>query len=298
MPPRVYYNRRVGKDGDPPRLTLAEASKEIAAGYSHLAGNGYLQRAFGYYCVDAGEVAGRLGTDMRTHLYLSTGIRIEGSVFDFLVNADEIGLFTLVEFLHDNLAKPDEHAGRYHSFSGCGWHYDCRADKFDEGAARQEWRDIVNRILRYYGDGYELSADGEVVRLAPDGLATLLEAEAPLESGDKNIAKLKAAVRTFRRGLSSREEQKQALYDLAGLLEFYRPQVKERLLSGDEADLFKIANNYAIRHHRADQKDDYGGAWLTWLFYLYLSTVHLLLSLVHGQREQPPTVKADDDIPF
>lgn len=115
------------------------------------------------------------------------------------------------------------------------------------------------------------------------------------------MAKVETAVRMFRRGLSSREEQKQAVRVLVDLLEFYRPQVKEHLLSQDESELFKIANNYGIRHHRAEQKDDYDDIWLRWLFYFYLSTVHLVLALVHGRQEPPPPPppsSADDDLPF
>jgi hypothetical protein len=75
--------------------------------------------------------------------------------------------------------------------------------------------------------------------------------------------------------------------------------VKEQLLSQDESALFNIANNYAIRHHKAEQKDDYDDVWLRWLFYFYLSTVHLVLGLVHGLQEPPPPpVSADDEVPF
>jgi len=294
---KAYYNRRVGKDGDPPRLTLAEVSKEIAAGYDHLERLGFLQKSFGYFCVDNGNVAGQHGTDLKTYFYISTGIRIAASVSDFLAATDEVGLFTLIEFLHDHVAKPKERTGRYHDYSGCGWHYDSQSDQFDVEAAQQEWRNTVNARLNYYGDGFELSAVGEVVRLAPNGLASLFETTPPVAAGDTNIAKLGAAVRMFRRGLSSREEQKQAVHVLVDLLEFYRPQVKEHLPKQDESDLFNIANNYAIRHHRVDQKDDYNDAWLRWLFYFYLATVHLVLDLVHGQEEQPPT-DADGEIPF
>jgi hypothetical protein len=295
---RAYYNRRIGKDGEPPRLALAEAAKQIAAACDYLEQHGYLQRAFGYHCVDAGAVAGKLGSDVRTHFYLSTGIRVETSVSDFLVKTDAVGFFTLIEFLHDHVAKPDERTGRYHSFSGCGWHFDCRSDQFDVEAARREWRDTTNALLKYYEDGYQLSGDGEIVRLAPDGLDALVEVDAPKASGDTNIKKLRVAVRTFRRGLSSREEQKQAVRDLVDLLEFYRPQVKQHLLSKDESDLFNIANNYAIRHHRTHQKDDYDDAWLSWLFYFYLSTVHLVLGLVHGRQEPSSSPDSDDEIPF
>ncbi len=223
---------------------------------------------------------------------------------------DEIGIFTLIEFLHDHVAKPDERSGWYHNFSGCGWHFDRRDGRFDVSVARREWRDKVNGFLQFYGDGYELSPEGEIARLAPDGLSELLTAGIPVAAGDVNAGKLKNAVRTFRRGLSTREERKQAVRDLVDLLEFYRPQLKIHGLSKDEADLFNIANNFSIRHHRPNQKNDYDDSWLSWMFYVYLSSVHLILERVHGRAEPEPADQQDavasaepseqwdDDIPF
>ncbi|MGO9835245.1 MAG: hypothetical protein ACLP1X_13615, partial [Polyangiaceae bacterium] len=78
------------------------------------------------------------------------------------------------------------------------------------------------------------------------------------------------------------EKRKQAVRDLVDVLEYHRGAVKVHL-SRDESDLFNVANNFALRHHRPDQKDDYDEAWLTWLFYVYLATVHLVLERVHAK---------------
>jgi hypothetical protein len=131
----------------------------------------------------------------------------------------------------------------------------------------------------------------------------------PSAVGEKDLAKISNSVHAFLRGLSSREDQKQAVRQLADVLEFYRPRVKELILKEDEAALFNIANNFAIRHNNANQRDEYDGPWLTWLFYLYLSTTHLVVTLIHGAAEADPapapdtTVDdagppSDDDIPF
>lgn len=51
--------------------------------------------------------------------------------------------------------------------------------------------------------------------------------------------------------------------------------------SSDEKDLFNIANNFLIRHHNDKQKTDYdANLWLSWMFYIYLSTIHLILRRV------------------
>lgn len=307
---RTYYNQRVGKNGESPKLTLAEVTNQLVAAYRFLQQQDLLQRSFGYSCVDAGQVAGLFGTSLEAHFYLKTGIRVDGSIVSFIEEsakveeAAEVGLFTLIEFLFDHVATPNQKTGRYHDWSNCGWHHDCRREKFDVPGAQREWRETVNVFLKFYEDGFELSSEGEVVRLAPDGLADLFQASAPAAAGDTNVSKLRNAIRTFRRGLSSREDQKQAVRDLADILEFYRPQAKTLLMKDDEMALFTIANNFAIRHHRENQRDNYDGPWLTWLFYLYLSTVRLILTLIYGpvaapsEEEESASPPEDDDILF
>ena len=307
---RDYYNRRVGKDGGPPSLTLAEVATQVASMYEACDQQAYLQRAFGYHCVDAGTVAGMVGSDLRMAFLLATGIRIEGPIVDEIKNADEVTLFTWVEFVHDHVAKPDERQGHFHSWDNCGWHYDCRTDRFDVGAARLEWRSKVNSVLKFYQGGFQLSEDGEIIRNAPTGIETLIATPLAPDTAETDAAKVANAVRTFHLGRSTREQRKQALRDLIDVLEFHRDAVRQHLSKKDEADLFNIANNFSLRHHRPDQRDDYDDGWLTWMFYFYLSTVHLVLGRVAGHQpfSAPPPLPApstapdlsgpDDDIPF
>src|SRR5688572_23502798 len=98
---RDYYNRRVGKDGEPPKLTLSETAELIASVYSLIDGQGYLQHAFGYQCVDAGEVPGVDGCGMCMPFFLKTAIRIVGTIDDAIRSGDETFLFTVIEFIHD-----------------------------------------------------------------------------------------------------------------------------------------------------------------------------------------------------
>jgi len=49
-----------------------------------------------------------------------------------------------------------------------------------------------------------------------------------------------------------------------------------------------MANNFALRHHNDHQKDNYDDSFLTWLFYLYLSTVHLMLARIAGSSRDTP----------
>ena len=72
--------------------------------------------------------------------------------------------------------------------------------------------------------------------------------------------------------------------ELADVLEFLRPQIKQSMMSADESALFNLANNFAIRHHKREQRGDYDKRiWLLWAFYVYLATIQA----VTGLNERP-----------
>ena len=52
------------------------------------------------------------------------------------------------------------------------------------------------------------------------------------------------------------------------------------MFSKDEGALFKIANQFWVRHNDPDQRRDYDhDAWWDWLFHLYLSSIRLVQRL-------------------
>lgn len=187
-------------------------------------------------------------------------------------------IFDLIEFLYDHVSAPIE--GRYHDYANCGWHY----YKFDQASGQDRFRNLVNEFLMDYQEGWELSSAGEVLRLGDSGTTSLLVAELP-NADPKNVnSKLDIAIQKFRRHKSSLEDRKDAVRDLVDILEFLRPQIKTVLLSRDEADLFNLANNFSIRHHNQLQKTDYDQSiWLSWMFYVFLSTIHAAVRLIEKQ---------------
>ena len=48
---------------------------------------------------------------------------------------------------------------------------------------------------------------------------------------------------------------------------------------GDESDLFNIFNNFAIRHGKGVQKNDYGDEYLDWTFWTSLAAIQLVQGL-------------------
>jgi hypothetical protein len=139
-----------------------------------------------------------------------------------------------------------------------------------------------------------LSSDGEILALAERGLENLLQANLPSYDPGNVEDRVAKAILKFRRYRSSFEERKDAIRDLADVLEFLRPKLKIVITKSDENDLFNLANNFGIRHHNDSQKTDYDRAiWLSWMFYYYLATIHASLRLIekHASSTSQPQVQ-------
>jgi hypothetical protein len=196
----------------------------------------------------------------------------------WIVGYSEDDLFDVVEFLYRYVSKPLE--GAYQSY------YDrMRWQKFDKGEGQETFRSKVNELLDVYANRFELSQHGEVLRSPETGFEKIFEADIP--SNDENIIdRINAAVLRYRRHGSTMDDRRQAVRDLADVLEYLRPRVQELLTNKDENDLFNIANNFGIRHHNDRQRTNYDTAiWLSWMFYFYLATVHVVLRKIRSQNE-------------
>lgn len=275
---RRYYSVRTGKNSNSQNIDIKVLRVMLYSIYRSLEEGGYFQEQFGYSCVDAGEVPGKLGLDIQSALLLK--LRKE-NLWPFPERFDDLSeedLFDLIEFLHDHCSKPDE--GFFHSYSQCGWHY----RTFDPAAGQTEYRQKINEIIESYGLGYELSESGEILEAASPGTEPLLTANLPVT--DSNIrARVDSAIAKFRRYRSTAIERRDAVRDLADVLEYLRPQLKIVLDKQDESDLFNIANNFGIRHHNQIQKTNYDQSiWLSWIFYFYLATIHAVVRMLERGR--------------
>ncbi|MHB8858855.1 MAG: hypothetical protein ACYC6Z_05135 [Thermoleophilia bacterium] len=275
MRDKPYFSVRTGKHPTGGRLDLDGLRRLVLSAYYQLATDDYFQEFFGYECVDEGRVIGITGEDIEAFFFRK--LQKEGlwPLNEVINHFSEDDLFDVIELLHDCASKGVD--GQYHSWGNCGWHY----NTFDRKAGQNEFRIQLNEVLSTYGPGYRLTGDGEIIAIPPEGLGDLEEATDPPGDPDAIKAKVRVARDKFRRRGSTLEERRDAVRDLADVLEFLRPQAKAVLKSKDEADLFNLANNFGIRHHNAEQKTDYDPAiWLSWAFYYYLDTIHAVTRLI------------------
>lgn len=187
----------------------------------------------------------------------------------------------MIEFLFDHASQGKD--GNHHSYNDCGWHY----SSFIQAPGQDRFRVEINDILADYKEGFDLSASGEILTLGEDGLDALFTAKLPHMDPDNVEGRVNAAKLKFLRRVSSVEDRRDAVRDLADVLEFLREKAKKVLDSKDASDIFNLANNFGIRHHNKNQQLDYDrGIWLSWMFYYYLATIHACVRLIQKAEDK------------
>jgi hypothetical protein len=279
-PKRTYYAERTGKVPTGGRLDLSAVASLFNSEHQRWTDEGYFAEQFGFWCVDEDVIHGKLGGDIEARMLFSLGKKGLWPVSHKWSSYSEEDLFSVVEFMFDHISKPL--TGTIHQYGGCGMHW----ETFDSAAGQGEYRATMNLLLGRYGDGYELSPDGEVMERAPDGTANLLTT--PLPHDDSNIqSRVQSAITKFRQRRATADDRRDAVRDLADVLEYLRPQAKSVLAKKDDGALFQIANEFGIRHHNPAQKTDYDQAiWLSWMFYFYLATIHAVVRMIEKDKSK------------
>src|ERR1700733_5304359 len=273
----LYFSQRAGFNPYPNGLPLKGVTDLFVRIYDQLQQDGYFDEAFGYECVDAGFIPGKV-CDIDLEILLAIRKRDLWPVGKCAANYSEDDFFDVIEFLFQHVSKPVD--GQYHSYSDCGMHW----ATFNTADGRKVYCERVNVVLAHYERQFELSPSGEVLQKPEQGFERIFAADIPSKD-PKIVDRVNAAVLQFRRHGSTINDRRQAVRDLADVLEYLRPRVQSVLTSNDEKDLFNLANNFGIRHHNDRQRTNYDTTlWLGWMFYFYLSTVHVLLRKMDQDR--------------
>jgi len=270
---RNYYSVRTGKIAPDQQVNFEVLKKLFLVTYKKLFADGYFQKYFGIDCED-GYIPGELGSEIEAIMFVNLKKDNLYPIYKYLPDYTEDDFFDIIEFLHDHCSKGLN--GHYHSWNNCGYHY----EEFNDIEGQKHYREQLNPILREYKDGFEISENGEILILSDNGLSNLFEADIPTNDKDNISNKINSAILKFRRYKSTLDDRREAIRELADVLEFIRPAIKEHLNRKDENDIFNIANNFGIRHHNKDQQTEYDKAiWYSWIFYYYLATVHAVLRM-------------------
>jgi hypothetical protein len=272
---RNYYSVRTGKIIPDQQVNFEVLKKLFSVTYNKLNADGYFQKYFGIDCQD-GYIPGELGEEIDTIMFVNLRKDNLYPIWQNLPNYTEDDFFDVIEFLYDHCSKGLN--GHYHNWNNCGYHY----EEFNDIEGQKHFREQLNPILREYKDGFEISESGEILILSDNGLSNLFEADIPTSDKDNVSNKINSAILKFRRHKSTLDDRREAIRELADVLEFIRPAIKEHLNKKDENDIFNIANNFGIRHHNKDQQTEYDKAiWYSWIFYYYLATLHAVLRMTN-----------------
>lgn len=287
---RNYYAQRHG--GPPLKGDIVDLRAVLRAKIHRLEQEGYFQWHLGFTCVDDGYIDGHSsGSDLRAYVQWELGDAMLWPFERSLRWLDQDGLFSVLEFLHDHSASPI--ASHFHEFGNCGIH----VQSADDVAGREVFRTGINRYLRQYRSGFEMQDNGEIWSTSPTGL----QDRQPYQTGRNEIdTRVQHAISAFRRHNASDEDKRDAIRNLADVLEHLRAEVDGTGLPGkDEDRLFEIANSFSIRHHNPNQRTGYdAGVWLDWIYYAFLNSVSLVTELVtRVSTTQTSSVDAGD-LPF
>lgn len=272
---RNYYSVRTGKITPDQQVNFEVLKKLFSVTFNKLTSDGYFQKYFGIECTD-GFIPGELGEEIEAIMFVNLRKDNLYPIYKNLPNYTEDDFFDVIEFLHDHCSKGL--TGLYHSWNNCGYHY----EEFNDSEGQKHFRELLNPILREYKDGFEISENGEMLIMSDNGLSNLFKADIPTTDKENISYKIDSAIIKFRRHKSTLDDRREAIRELADVLEFLRPSIKKHLNKKDENDIFNIANNFGIRHHNKDQQMEYDKAiWYSWIFYYYLATIHAVLRIAN-----------------
>lgn len=236
-----YSQRRAGVSGN--LLTLRTAVHEFGRLISDLEGRGYLEKAFGKDCVDD-------PTDIDPSEVIASELGVQGLWPLPLqrMGVDQDLFLDIVEVFHDLVAAPRSRT--VHPYAGCGYHH----GDFSAGLGRAVYRWSVNRILSRTAFGLRLAEEGEDrgrLVAVTDDVRTELAHRMAERSDDSTGDVVRHALALFRGRDAGEHERRSACIALAGVLEERRGLLKDRLFKKDEGALFRLANDFGIRHQNA-----------------------------------------------
>lgn len=279
----LYRQRQQAQSGEV--LSVADCKARFGKLVSELAALGYFEDAFGSQCCDAHD-------DPDTEGQRALAVRLElqdvplWPPFEWSMGVpepndvptrwtDEV-FFDVVEALDELVARPRQRRWHDHHRE---WDYSDYSHS--TGQAVYRWR--VNELLDRSDVPLRLATTGDdaglLVHSAGDPRDELIE-RVLATPAPTDRAEVRHAVSLFRGRSAGREDKRSAIFTLARLLEDRRPLVGAALTSKDEGALFRIANEFDLRHRRAAHHDkaqraDYDDAFLDWVFWWYLATVDL-----------------------
>ena len=271
--PRPYYSKRRHEDPDT-QTTAEETAVQVSSLVKRLFSEGYYSRTF---CDNCYELDVWMPTPEHELERLVGKPELWTSEPNWWHEAD---LFDFIEVFHDLVARPIN----YFWCDPCETHH---WHEFSQDSGQRVYRDLINQLLDKSEIEHRIAEAGEdtgrMVQAVSDDMRELFNEALNRRSPDQN--EKHHAIAIFRRRDGTVEDRRSAVLTLARILENRRNLLKSELLTKDENALFDIANNFNLRHNKANQRSDYAPVFLDWIFFWYLATINLTDQLLTNTTE-------------
>ena len=283
--PKIYFSQRSGKLLN--NISLSEFKQKFIIIFQDFVKDRYFERMGVYYDSDSASINGiNVIGDKLTVAFGSKGKNMIPTPQN-ITKLNRNSLFDLIELLSDYASKRYT-STQYRPQNSQGFDnlvsepYESNMESIrvttdNHEAGQIKWRDTLNEHLKQLCPPYRLTKE-YTVEILPEseGHQHLID-NCTSHSKDAQT-RIKHAQRLFLRHGTTKEDKRSALKDLADVLESIRDKFPSSL-SKDECDLFNIANNYAIRHYKSGQKDNYDEIYMEWIFYSFISAINLITKL-------------------
>jgi hypothetical protein len=286
---RKYYSMRTGKNQEDIKLDLLTLKRLFGNIFTSFVRVGDFEEAFGQQKPDRSFSGGIVGADIEAFFLRRLHKENLWPIEEKIKSYSEDDVFDVIELLYDVVSERYTYKKMNELIISTALIFQETPVHigYDKKKGRERFYHEINEILGIYAEGYILSDKGEILLKGNFGLDTLLDQEISVYDPKNVDEKVKNAVFKFRRHRATVEDKREAVRTLADVLEFLRPEIKKLPLTKDEGDLFNIANNFGIRHHNTAQKTEYDqDVYLEWIFYSYLSTIHLSIRIIKKQNEK------------
>lgn len=182
----------------------------------------------------------------------------------------------LIEIFYDLVQRPRK--SHWHDYCQ-EWDY----SDHDIRAGRRVYLWRVNALLGQSSQQLRLAQEGEdaglLVRSTGDEREQLPQTVAEATTEPTERARIEHANAQHRVRNPTRETRREAVRNLADVLEQRRDKVAELLGTKDENDLFLIINRFDIRHMNTKQQADFGDEFLDYWYWTLLATLNLINQL-------------------
>lgn len=284
---KQIYSLRNGNNPDTEGIDFYSLKSLFNDLFSILNKRGYFAEHFGYYSLNHDNskdykpvfIKGTLNDDeIRYDIHVKT--RKDGlwPIEDCLVNYSEDDLFDVIEYLFKYVSIPIE--SNYKVYDDGFVDYKLKIHtEYSTIKGQKHFIQLINQLLGSYKKPLILSENGEIQNKVEDEISNLVNYDIHLN--DEYKEKLIRAKSKLLRHNATNKDKRDALGDLAHIVEYYYEKIEDKFKSPDENELFSIfkkaifnvLNNFQIRHHNKNQKTNYDESWLDSIFYIVLAYI-------------------------